>query len=340
MELKKLSEGDYMKILVCGGAGYIGSHTVYELINQGYEVVIIDNLQTGHKEAIHPDAKFYCGDIRDKTFLQFVFSKEKIDAVIHFAANSLVGESMEDPYKYYHNNVFGTLVLLDALKEYGINKIVFSSTAAVYGEPENIPILETDKTELTNTYGETKLAMEKMFKWFDKAHGIKYVSLRYFNVAGANVSGIIGEDHHPETHLIPLVLQVPLGKRDSINIFGDDYDTKDGTCIRDYIHVTDLALAHILALKYLLLGKGSDIFNLGNGEGFSVNEIINAARKVTEHIIPAKVAKRRIGDPAKLIASNKKAKKVLGWEIKHSNVLDIISSAWNFHQKHPEGFGK
>ena len=329
-----------MKILVCGGAGYIGSHTVYELINQGYEVVIIDNLQTGHKEAIHPDAKFYCGDIRDKTFLQFVFSKEKIDAVIHFAANSLVGESMEDPYKYYHNNVFGTLVLLDALKEYGINKIVFSSTAAVYGEPENIPILETDKTELTNTYGETKLAMEKMFKWFDKAHGIKYVSLRYFNVAGANVSGIIGEDHHPETHLIPLVLQVPLGKRDSINIFGDDYDTKDGTCIRDYIHVTDLALAHILALKYLLLGKGSDIFNLGNGEGFSVNEIINAARKVTEHIIPAKVAKRRIGDPAKLIASNKKAKKVLGWEIKHSNVLDIISSAWNFHQKHPEGFGK
>src|SRR5690554_2223390 len=340
MELKKLSEGDYMKILVCGGAGYIGSHTVYELINQGYEVVIIDNLQTGHKEAIHPDAKFYCGDIRDKTFLQFVFSKEKIDAVIHFAANSLVGESMEDPYKYYHNNVFGTLVLLDALKEYGINKIVFSSTAAVYGEPENIPILETDKIVPTNTYGETKLAMQKMFKWFDKAHGIKYVSLRYFNVAGANVSGIIGEDHHPETHLIPLVLQVPLGKRDSINIFGDDYDTKDGTCIRDYIHVTDLALAHILALKYLLLGKGSDIFNLGNGEGFSVNEIINAARKVTEHIIPAKVAKRRIGDPAKLIASNKKAKKVLGWEIKHSNVLDIISSAWNFHQKHPEGFGK
>lgn len=329
-----------MKILVCGGAGYIGSHTAYELINQGYEVVIIDNLETGHKEAIHPQARFYYGDIRDKSFLRFVFSKEKIDAVIHFAANSLVGESMNNPYKYYHNNVFGTLSLLGTLEEFNVKKVVFSSSAAVYGEVENIPILETDKTEPTNTYGETKLAMEKMFKWFDKAHGIKYVSLRYFNVAGANISGVIGEDHNPETHLIPLVLQVALGNRDYISIFGDDYDTEDGTCIRDYIHVTDLAEAHILAVKYLLEGNESNVFNLGNGEGFSVKEIITAARKVTYHKIPAKVGKRRIGDPAKLVSSNKKAKEILGWKINYPNILDIIASAWNFHQKHPNGFKK
>lgn len=327
-----------MKILVCGGAGYIGTHTVYELINHDYEVVIIDNLQTGHADAIHPKATFYQGDIRDKTFLDEVFQHEKIDAVIHFAANSLVGESMKDPFKYYDNNVYGTLVLLNALKEHGINKVVFSSTAATYGEPKQIPILETDGTEPTNTYGETKLAMEKMFKWFDEAHDMKYISLRYFNVAGAYLSGEIGEDHNPETHLIPLVLQVPLGKRESISIFGDDYDTPDGTCIRDYIHVTDLANAHILAVEKLLTGSNSDIFNLGNGRGFSVKEIIEAAREVTGHPIPAKISPRRAGDPAKLIASNQKAKEVLGWKIKYPQVKDVIASAWKWHQNNPSGF--
>jgi len=327
-----------MSILVCGGAGYIGSHTVYELIKQGYQVVVIDNLQTGHKEAVHSEAIFYQGDVRDAKFLDEVFSKEKIDAVIHFAANSLVGESMTDPYKYYENNVYGTLKLLEAMRNHNVKRIVFSSTAAVYGEPKNIPILETDPTEPTNAYGETKLAMEKMFKWFDKAHGIKYISLRYFNVAGADISGEIGEDHNPETHLIPLVLQVPLNKREYISIYGDDYDTPDGTCIRDYIHVTDLANAHILALERLLNGSDSDVFNLGNGQGFSVKEIIEAARKVTGHPIPAKVVARRPGDPARLVASNKKAIEVLGWKIQYPNIEDIIASAWKFHQNKPNGF--
>lgn len=327
-----------MSILVCGGAGYIGSHTVYELIKQGYQVVVIDNLQTGHKEVVHSEAIFYQGDMRDAKFLDEVFSKEKIDAVIHFAANSLVGESMTDPYKYYENNVYGTLKLLEAMRNHNVKRIVFSSTAAVYGEPKNIPILETDPTEPTNAYGETKLAMEKMFKWFDKAHGIKYISLRYFNVAGADISGEIGEDHNPETHLIPLVLQVPLNKREYISIYGDDYDTPDGTCIRDYIHVTDLANAHILALERLLNGSDSDVFNLGNGQGFSVKEIIEAARKVTGHPIPAKVVARRPGDPARLVASNKKAIEVLGWKIQYPNIEDIIASAWKFHQNKPNGF--
>ncbi len=327
-----------MKILVCGGAGYIGSHTVYELIHQGYEVVVIDNLQTGHKEALHPQAVFYQGDIRDFDFLNKVFQKEKIEAVIHFAANSLVGESMKDPYKYYENNVYGTLVLLRALSVNNIKKVVFSSSAAVYGEPKHVPILETDPTEPTNTYGETKLAMEKMFKWFDTAFDIKYISLRYFNVAGAYVTGEIGEDHNPESHLIPLVLQVPLNKREYISIYGDDYETVDGTCIRDYIHVTDLANAHILALKKLLSGGHSDVFNLGNGEGFSVKEIIDAARLVTNHPIPCKVTERRAGDPARLIASNKKAIEVLGWKIKYQDIKAIIESAWNWHRNHPNGF--
>ena len=327
-----------MTILVLGGAGYIGSHTVYELIDNGEDVVIIDNLLTGHEEAVHPKARFYKGDIRDKEFLDSVFKKEKIDAVIHFAASSLVGESMEKPLKYYDNNLCGTKILLDSMVEHGIDKIVFSSTAAVYGEPERIPILETDKTEPTNTYGETKLSMEKMFKWVGKAHGLRYVSLRYFNACGAHVSGKIGEDHNPESHLIPLILQVPNGKREFISIFGEDYQTKDGTCIRDYIHVTDLAQAHILAVKYLQNGGKSDIFNLGNGIGFSVKEVIETARKVTQKEIPAKVTPRRTGDPAKLIASSDKAKKVLGWKPQHAELDEIISTAWNLHKNHPDGF--
>lgn len=327
-----------MTILVLGGAGYIGSHTVYELIDNGEDVVIIDNLLTEHEEAVHPKARFYKGDIRDKEFLDSVFKKEKIDAVIHFAASSLVGESMEKPLKYYDNNLCGTKILLDSMVEHGIDKIVFSSTAAVYGEPERIPILETDKTEPTNTYGETKLSMEKMFKWIGKAHGLRYVSLRYFNACGAHVSGKIGEDHNPESHLIPLILQVPNGKREFISIFGEDYQTKDGTCIRDYIHVTDLAQAHILAVKYLQNGGESDIFNLGNGIGFSVKEVIETARRVTQNAIPAKVTPRRAGDPAKLIASSDKAKKVLGWKPQHAELDEIISTAWNWHKNHPDGF--
>lgn len=277
-----------MKILVAGGAGYIGSHTVYELIDNGADVVIIDSLETGHIEAVHPKARFYQGDIRDRAFLDDVLTKEKdIDGVIHFAANSLVGESMTNPLKYYDNNVYGTKVLLEKLIEYGINHVVFSSTAATYGEPKSIPIVETDPTQPTNAYGETKLAMEKMFKWCDVAYGLKYVALRYFNACGAHISGKIGEAHNPESHLIPLILQVPNGKRESIKVFGTDYPTKDGTCVRDYIHVTDLAAAHILAVKYLIDGNESNTFNLGNGVGFTVNEVIEKAKQVTK--LPIKV---------------------------------------------------
>lgn len=327
-----------MTVLVLGGAGYIGSHTVYELIDRGEDVVIIDNLETGHIEAVHEKARFYQGDIRDRAFLDSVFEKEHIDAVIHFAANSLVGESMTNPLKYYDNNLNGTKVLLEAMNAYDIKKIVFSSTAATYGEPERVPILETDKTEPTNAYGETKLSMEKMFKWCDRAYGLKYVSLRYFNACGAHVSGSIGEAHKPETHLIPLILQVPLGQREAISVFGDDYDTKDGTCVRDYIHVTDLAQAHILAVKYLMEGNESNIFNLGNGVGFTVKEVIETAKKATGKDIKAVMDERRAGDPAQLIASSEKAKTILGWKPEHADLEEIISSAWKWHSTHPNGF--
>lgn len=328
-----------MKILVLGGAGYIGSHTVYALIEAGEEVVIIDNLLTGYEQAVHPKATFYKGDIRDRAFLDEVLSKEKdIDAVIHFAACSLVGESMQDPLKYYDNNMYGTMVLLGALVEHGIDKIVFSSTAATYGEPENLPILEDDRTFPTNTYGETKLSMEKMFKWVGKAHGLRYVSLRYFNACGAHISGTIGEAHNPESHLIPLILQVPNKQREHISIFGDDYPTKDGTCVRDYIHVTDLAQAHILAVKYLLNGGESDVFNLGNGVGFTVKEVIDVAREVTGDSIKAKVEARRAGDPAFLIASSDKARKILGWNPQFDDLHTIIETAWKWHSTHPNGY--
>ena len=327
-------------ILVCGGAGYIGSHAVRQLIDKNEEVIIVDNLETGHEDAIHPQAKFYKVDIRNEEELDKVFSENKIDEVIHFAANSLVGESMTNPLKYYNNNVHGTEVLLKVMIKHDVKKIVFSSTAATYGEPKNIPILESDLTNPTNAYGETKLAMEKMMKWADVSHGVKYISLRYFNVAGAHESGEIGEDHNPETHLIPLILQVPLGKREFISIFGDDYDTHDGTCIRDYIHVTDLADAHILAVHKLREGSNSNIYNLGSGNGFTVKEMIEAARKVTGHPIPAKICERRAGDPAKLVAASQKARTELGWEPKLENVEAMISSAWKWHQNHPDGFLK
>lgn len=327
-----------MAILVLGGAGYIGSHTALELVKAGNEVVIADNLVTGYRKAIPEGAKFYEGDLRDSDFLDNLFHQEKIDAVIHFAAYSLVGESVTNPLKYYDNNLYGTKVLLEAMVKNNVGKIVFSSTAATYGEPENIPILESDRTCPTNPYGETKLAMEKMFKWTAEAYGLRYVSLRYFNACGADESGTIGEAHNPESHLIPLILQVPNGKRETISIYGTDYDTPDGTCIRDYIHVTDLAQAHILAVKYLANGGKSDIFNLGNGVGYSVREVIETARKVTGHPIPATESSRRAGDPARLVASSEKAKSVLGWKPVHDSLEEIIASAWNWHKNHPNGY--
>ena len=327
-----------MAILVLGRAGYIGSHTALELVKAGNEVVIADNLVTGYRKAIPEGAKFYEGDLRDSDFLDNLFHQEKIDAVIHFAAYSLVGESVTNPLKYYDNNLYGTKVLLEAMVKNNVGKIVFSSTAATYGEPENIPILESDRTCPTNPYGETKLAMEKMFKWTAEAHGLRYVSLRYFNACGADESGTIGEAHNPESHLIPLILQVPNGKRETISIYGTDYDTPDGTCIRDYIHVTDLAQAHILAVKYLANGGKSDIFNLGNGVGYSVREVIETARKVTGHPIPATETSRRAGDPARLVASSEKAKSVLGWKPVHDSLEEIIASAWNWHKNHPNGY--
>jgi len=327
-----------MSILVLGGAGYIGSHTVYELINIGKDVVIIDNLETGHVEAVHPNAKFYKGDIRDREFLDSVYAREIIEGVIHFAANSLVAESMTNPLKYYDNNLYGTKVLLESMVANGINKIVFSSTASVYGEPEHIPLVETDSTNPTNAYGETKLAMEKMFKWTELAHSIRFVSMRYFNACGAHVFGNIGEDHNPETHLIPIVLEVANGKREFVSVFGNDYATNDGTCIRDYIHVTDLAKAHILAMEYLMNGGKSDNFNFGNGVGFSVMDIIECARKITGHPIPIKIEQRRAGDPARLIASSQKADKILKWQPKNSQIETIIQTAWNWHKSHPDGY--
>jgi UDP-glucose 4-epimerase len=327
-----------MSVLVLGGAGYIGSHAVYQLIDQRFDVIIIDNLQTGNRKAIHPDATFYEGDIRDIEFMRTVFEKESIDAVVHFAANSLVGESMEKPLEYFDNNVYGTQVLLEVMKEFGVKKIVFSSTAATYGEPDTIPITEDVKTNPTNAYGETKLAMEKMMKWCDQAYGIQYVSLRYFNVAGARETGEIGEDHRPETHLVPIILEVALGKRPHITVFGEDYDTPDGSCIRDYVHVEDLINAHLLALTYLNNGGKSDIFNLGSNQGFSVKEMIDAARKVTGKEIPEKTGERRAGDPSTLVASSEKASSVLGWKPTRTSVEIIIQDAWNWHVANPDGF--
>ncbi|HLR09088.1 MAG TPA: UDP-glucose 4-epimerase GalE [Bacillota bacterium] len=329
-----------MKILVLGGAGYIGSHAVYQLIEQNRDVVVIDNLQTGHREAIHPKATFYEGDLRNIDFLRGVFEKEAIDAVIHFAANSLVGESMEKPLRYFDNNVYGTQVLLQAMNEFNVKHIVFSSTAAVYGEPEHVPITETMPTNPTSTYGETKRTMEKLMHWNEVAHGITYVSLRYFNVAGARTSGEIGEDHRPETHLVPIILQTALGQREAITIFGADYDTRDGTCIRDYVHVEDLIQAHILALDYLQNGGKSDIFNLGSSQGFSVKEMIDTARAVTGEAIPAEIGPRRPGDPGVLIASSEKARRILGWEPQRTSVETIMRDAWNWHKTHPNGYAK
>lgn len=328
-----------MAIAVLGGAGYIGSHTVKQLLAAGEDVIVLDNLITGHRKAVDRRARFYQGDIRDFKFLSSVFSQEKVDGIVHFAAFSVVPESMKNPLKYFDNNTCGMVTLLEAMKQFGIKRIVFSSTAATYGEPKQIPIKETDPQIPTNVYGESKLAMEKIMHWADLADGLKFIALRYFNVAGAMPDASIGEDHSPETHLIPIILQVAAGKRLNLQIFGNDYPTKDGTNVRDYVHVLDLADAHVLALKYLEAGNSSTAFNLGSATGFSNMEILQAARKVTDKEIPASIGPRRSGDPSTLIASSEKAKKILGWKPKFDNIEKIIETAWKWHENNPEGFG-
>jgi UDP-glucose 4-epimerase len=327
-----------MNILVLGGAGYIGSHFVKAALLEKHQVIVVDNLQTGHKESLPKEAVFCQGDIKDKAFLTSVFQKHAIDACVHFAANSLVGESVEQPLKYFENNVYGTMVLLDVMNQFHVKQIVFSSSAAVYGSHQVMPITEDYPTNPTSPYGESKLMMEKMMKWADIAYGIKYVSLRYFNVAGAWEDGSIGEDHRPETHLIPIVLQVPLKKRPHVTIFGSDYQTKDGTCIRDYIHVVDLASAHLKALAYLEKQHMSLTVNLGSQSGYSNLEILEAARNITNLEIPSMIGQRRPGDPDKLIASNTLAKELLDWT-PQLDIFDIIQSAWKFHKAHPKGYG-
>ncbi|MBR2518396.1 MAG: UDP-glucose 4-epimerase GalE [Selenomonadaceae bacterium] len=327
-----------MAILICGGAGYIGSHTVRLLVESGEDVIIADNLSTGHRSAINPAVKFYDCDIRDKIALQKIFAENKIEAVFHFAAFIEAGESVVLPLKYFSNNVVGMEILLEAMTEAGVDKIIFSSSAAVYGEPEKIPVDELAAKNPVNPYGDSKFIMEIMMRRVSAAHGVRFVSLRYFNACGAIEDASIGEDHHPESHLIPLILQVPLGKREHITIFGDDYPTDDGTCIRDYIHVLDLAAAHQNALNYLRNGGESDFFNLGNGQGFSVKEIISTAGKVTAQKIKTVIGARRAGDPARLIASSDKARKILGWQPRFDDIEKIISTAWKWHSTHPNGF--
>ncbi|MCR8967095.1 UDP-glucose 4-epimerase GalE [Streptococcus zalophi] len=329
-----------MTVLVLGGAGYIGSHMVDRLIEKGDEqVVVVDNLVTGHRDAVHSDAVFYEGDLADKDFMRQVFSKHPdIDAVIHFAAFSLVAESMSDPLKYFNNNTAGMISLLEVMRECEIKNIVFSSTAATYGIPEKMPIQEDDNQKPINPYGESKLMMETIMKWADSAYGLKSVALRYFNVAGAKPDGSIGEDHGPETHLLPIILQVAQGKRDKIMIFGDDYNTPDGTNIRDYVHPFDLADAHILAVNYLREGNPSTAFNLGSSTGFSNLEILEAAREVTNHPIPSEIGERRPGDPDTLIADSKKAREILGWKPRFDNIKKIIETAWAWHSSHPDGY--
>ncbi|ODJ56031.1 UDP-glucose 4-epimerase GalE [Brochothrix thermosphacta] len=327
-----------MTIAICGGAGYIGSHAVLALLDRGTDVIVIDNLSTGHAESVPAGVKLYKGDIRDGKFLDTVFTTEKITAVMHFAADSLVGVSVKEPLTYYNNNVGGAITLLEAMKRHNINNIVFSSTAATFGEPLRQPIVETDAQIPTNPYGETKLAIEKLLKWTANSSDLRYKVLRYFNVAGADPAGRAGEDHRPESHLIPLVLEVALGNREHISIFGDTYPTEDGTCVRDYIHVSDLIAAHILALDDLFADGENSAYNLGNGQGFSVKEVIEVCRKVTGHVIPEVIAPIRLGDPATLIASSDKAKQQLGWSPQHAKLETIVADAWHWFEKNPNAY--
>lgn len=322
-------------VLVTGGAGYIGSHTVLALQQAGYAVVVVDNLVYGHRDIVESvlQVEFICGDICDRTLLDQVFAQYDIAAVIHFAAYAYVGESVEEPAKYYRNNVLGTLTLLEAMLAAKVSNFVFSSTCASYGNPNQIPIPEEHPQDPINPYGMTKFMVEKILTDFDQAYGLRSVRFRYFNAAGADPEGRLGEDHNPETHLIPLVLMTALGKRDNITIFGTDYKTSDGTCVRDYIHVTDLAQAHVLGLEYLLAGGETSVFNLGNGDGFSVREVIDMAKKVTELPISVVEGYRRAGDPAILIGSAAKARKVLNWQPQYADLEKIITHAWQWHQK-------
>ncbi len=322
-----------MKIFVTGGAGYIGSNCVEQLLLRGDKVVVFDNLTEGHRKAVHPKAVFHQGDLRDPVSINGAMAAAKPDAVMHFAANALVGESMENPSKYFQNNVAGGINLLDATVAAGVKRFVFSSTCATFGMPDRVPIDETMPQRPINPYGESKLIFEQLLRWYDRIHGLKFVSLRYFNAAGA--SETYGEDHRIETHLIPNVLNVALGKKERAEIFGGDYETPDGTCIRDYIHILDLAQAHLLAL-----GKDESAFyNLGTGGGNSVAEVIECCRRVTGRKIPAVVKPRRPGDPPRLIASSKKIAKELGWKPKYQSLDAIVESAWAWHVKHPDGYG-
>jgi UDP-glucose 4-epimerase len=324
-----------MRVLVTGGAGYIGSVVTEELVLGGHEAVVYDSLYKGHRGAIAPGAKFVAGDLADAERVRAALSENGIEAVIHMAADSLVGESVGSPAKYYRNNVIAGLALLDAMLAEGVRRLVFSSTAAVYGEPEKQPIEEKDQTSPTNPYGETKLAFEHALKWYDNAHQLRYASLRYFNAAGA--TALCGEWHDPETHLIPIVLQAAAGRRSHVEVYGDDYPTRDGTCVRDYIHVVDLARAHILALD--VLDERSRIYNLGcGGEGYSVSEVIETARSVTGRDINVRMGARRAGDPAVLIASSERIKQELGWQPEMQDLRVIIESAWKWMQEHPEGY--
>lgn len=328
-----------MKILVTGGAGYIGSHTVRALCKAGHTPIVLDNLSRGHVESLPAGVEFIEMDIADPTLSQ-VLQDKGVEGIMHFAAHSQVGESMVNPSIYYENNVVGSYRLIESARKAGVKYFVFSSTAAVYGEPKEVPIVETSELNPTNVYGRTKLMIEQMLRDYSSIYGLRYVALRYFNAAGADSSGEIGEDHTPETHLIPLILDTALGKRDAITIFGTDYDTEDGTCVRDYIHVNDLASAHILSMEYLRDGGESNVFNLGSGSGFSVQSIVDTTKAVTGIDFKVLYGERRAGDPGTLIASSQKAQQVLGWKPVHSEVKQVIGDAWNWHQKHPNGYSK
>jgi UDP-glucose 4-epimerase len=326
-------------ILVTGGAGYIGSHTVKELIDDGYKVVVVDNLSKGHKKAVDKKARFVLLDLADKSALDKLFSNNKIDAVVHFAGSIEAGLSMTEPMLFLQNNVVNGLNLLEAMKKYGVKNIIFSSTAAVYGDPVKNPIKENDRLLPTNYYGLSKLFFEQHLDYYRRRNILNYVALRYFNAAGADKNSKIGQDYSPDSHLISRMLKTILGKYKILEIFGTDYKTKDGTCVRDYIHVSDLASAHVLALKWLLKNRKSDVFNLGNGKGFTVNEVISTAERVTGKKVPVKKSARRAGDPVTLIADSAKAKKILKWRPKSSSLKDIVGSAWNWHSSHPDGYG-
>lgn len=326
-----------MSLLICGGAGYVGSHCLRALEQAGYDCLVLDNLTRGHRAAVG-NTPLLVGDLRDEEFLEDVFANHTIEGVLHFAAASQVGESVADPLLYYENNLWSTTQLLKVMVRHEVKRLVFSSSAAVYGEPTDVPIPEDAPCQPTNPYGQTKLAMEELMHWCENAYGLRYISLRYFNAAGAEEGGLIGEDHTPETHLIPLVMDAALGRRESITIFGEDYPTPDGSCIRDYVHVEDLAQAHLLAIQRLLSGGESGVYNLGSEQGLSVKEIISAAKTTTKIDFPVDYGPRRAGDPAVLIASSQKAKSELGWNPQHSSLEQILSSAWQWHKAHPNGY--